>query len=78
MKTTISLPDPLFKEAEALAFRLGKSRDQLYAEAISDYLARFEGGTGTDRMNQVLEAVGEGCDPAVEAAGLETLRRVEW
>jgi metal-responsive CopG/Arc/MetJ family transcriptional regulator len=78
MKTTISLPDPLLKEADALARRLGKSRDQLYAEAISDYLARFDAGTVTDRMNEVLDSVEEELDPAVEVAGLETLRRVEW
>lgn len=78
MKTAISLPDELFHEADSLAGRLGKSRSQLYAEAISEYLAQHDAETVTDRMNQVLEAVGEGTDRSVDAAGLETLRRVEW
>ncbi|HEX9737109.1 MAG TPA: ChpI protein, partial [Thermoanaerobaculia bacterium] len=30
MKTAISLPDPLFEAAEALAARLSMSRSQLY------------------------------------------------
>lgn len=78
MKTAISLPDPLFEEADALAARLGKSRSQLYAEAIAHYVARFDAETVTDQMNQVLESVGEGIDPAIEGAALETLSRVDW
>ncbi|HEX6200611.1 MAG TPA: hypothetical protein VF150_10130 [Thermoanaerobaculia bacterium] len=78
MKTAISLPDELFAEADTLASRLGKSRSQLYAEAISDYVARHDAETITDRMNRVLDSVGQAFDPALEAAALETLRRVEW
>jgi metal-responsive CopG/Arc/MetJ family transcriptional regulator len=78
MKTAISLPDELFEEADTLASRLGKSRSQLYAEAISDYVARHDAETITDRMNRVLDSVGEAFDSALEAAALETLRRVEW
>lgn len=37
-----------------------------------------DGQTLTDRMNQVLESVGEAIDPAIDAAALEVLRRVEW
>ncbi len=34
MKTAISIPDPLFKMADALANRLNVSRSELYATAI--------------------------------------------
>jgi mRNA interferase MazF len=37
-KTTISTPDPLFEQAEAPAHQLGKSRSQLYREALADYV----------------------------------------
>jgi metal-responsive CopG/Arc/MetJ family transcriptional regulator len=40
MKTSISIPDPLFQEAEWLAKRLRISRSQLYARALEDYLQR--------------------------------------
>lgn len=83
MKTAISLPDPLFEEAEALARRLGKSRSQLYADALADYVARHDDAEVTRRLDRVLEALGEPGsarreERAVSAAGAETLRRVEW
>lgn len=83
MKTAISLPDPLFEEAEALARRMGKSRSQLYADALMDYVARHDEAEVTKRLDQVLEALGEPKpmtreDRAVVAASAETLRRVEW
>ncbi|MDZ7631520.1 MAG: hypothetical protein U5K74_09270 [Gemmatimonadaceae bacterium] len=41
MKTAISLPDALFDEADAVAYRLGVSRSQLYATALAEYIAKF-------------------------------------
>ena len=38
MKTAISIPDDLFREAETLAKRRGISRSELYATAIADYV----------------------------------------
>ena len=40
MKTAVSLPDDLFRLAEAAARRLGVSRSELYANAIAEYLDR--------------------------------------
>ena len=40
MKTAISIPDPLFKEAERLTKRLRIPRSQLYARALEDYIQR--------------------------------------
>ncbi len=38
MKTAISIPDALFREAEVLAKKRGISRSELYATAIADYV----------------------------------------
>jgi GTP1/Obg family GTP-binding protein len=38
VKTAISLPDKLFKQAERLARRLKVSRSELYARAIAHYM----------------------------------------
>lgn len=78
MKTAISLPDEVFEEAEKLAGRLGKSRSQLYAEAIEDYVARHDVETVTERMDRALDALDERPDAALQAAARETLRDVEW
>jgi metal-responsive CopG/Arc/MetJ family transcriptional regulator len=40
MKTAISLPDRIFLEAERYARRTGRSRSQLIAVALTEYLAR--------------------------------------
>jgi len=38
MKTAISIPDALFREAETLARKRGLSRSELYATAIAAYV----------------------------------------
>ena len=38
MKTAISIPDPIFKEAEKAAKRLGMSRSELYAKAVDEFV----------------------------------------
>ncbi|MFM5891936.1 MAG: ribbon-helix-helix domain-containing protein, partial [Dolichospermum sp.] len=41
MKTAISLPDPVFEEAESLARQLGVSRSELYTKALKAYLRKY-------------------------------------
>jgi predicted transcriptional regulator len=53
MKTTVSVPDDLFRLAEAAAARLRISRSQLYATAISEFLDRQQTSAVTDRLNEV-------------------------
>ncbi len=38
MKTAISIPDTLFREAETLAKKRGMSRSELYATAIAEFV----------------------------------------
>lgn len=42
MKTAISIPDPLFEEAEALAHRLHVSRSELYANALRVFVQQHD------------------------------------
>ncbi|CAA9451760.1 MAG: hypothetical protein AVDCRST_MAG78-3485 [uncultured Rubrobacteraceae bacterium] len=42
-KTAVSIPDELFESAEGLARRLGMTRNELYAEALRDYLREHRG-----------------------------------
>jgi hypothetical protein len=79
MKTAISLPDRVYKEAERYARRTGKSRSQLYAEALSEYLARHAPDEVTEGMNGVVDQLGDaGADPFVARAGRRVLTSVEW
>jgi len=53
MKTAISLPDKLFHEADQFAQRAGVSRSELYATAITEYLARRNEAVVTARLDLV-------------------------
>jgi predicted transcriptional regulator len=80
MKTAISLPDPLFEEADRLARQLGKSRSQLYAEAVREYLERHRDEHITRRLNEIYDAEPElaKLDPVLDALQLEVLRKEKW
>lgn len=78
MKTAISIPDKVYAEADRLSRRLKKPRSQLYAEAVSEYIARHDPEAITEAMNRVCEAVDMRPDPAVSAAARRTLKAVEW
>jgi len=78
MKTAISIPDPVFQEAEQYARRARQSRSDLYSKAIVEYLARHAPDTVTDALNQVCVEAGELRDPFVSEAGYRALERVPW
>lgn len=78
MKTAVSLPDDIFRAAEKHARRARKSRSQLYAEALSEYLARHAPDEVTDAMNQVVEQLKEPPDPFIRAATRRILKQSEW
>ena len=80
MKTAVSIPDPIFERAESLAHRTGKSRSQVYAEALERYLDVLDPEAVTAAMNAVCDALeeGEAIDPAFAAAAHRRLVETEW
>jgi antitoxin MazE6 len=78
MKTAVSIPDQLFRRADAFARRFKKSRSQVYREALTEYLARREPDSVTASWDQVIEEVGTGTDPWVAAVSRAALERTEW
>lgn len=79
MKTAVSLPDRLFRGAERHAKRTRKSRSQLYADALAEYLARHAPDEVTDDMNGVIDRLGvTGTDRFVSQAARRVLAGVEW
>ena len=78
MKTAISIPDEVFKGAERLARRLGKSRSQLYAEAIAEYLARHQPDAVTEAMNGVCDDLEDEVERFSAAAAHHVLEPSEW
>ena len=78
MKTAVSIPDRLFQQAEKLAHRLGKSRSQVYREALAEYVARREPGAVTAALDEVATELGGDVEEWVAEAGRRTLERSEW
>ena len=78
MKTAVSVPDEVFRAAERHARRMKKSRSQLYAEALSEYIVRHAPEEVTEAMNRVVDQLSEPTDAFVLAAGRRVLERSEW
>ncbi len=78
MKTAISIPDDIFREAERLSQRLKTSRSKLYAQALREYLARHDSERVTEALNRVYDQADSQPDPAVSAAARRVLERAEW
>jgi len=53
MKTAISLPDRLYKQAEKIAKELGIPRSQLVAKALQEFITRHTQDNITEDLNKV-------------------------
>jgi metal-responsive CopG/Arc/MetJ family transcriptional regulator len=74
----ISIPDPLFMEAEAAAKALGLSRSMLIRTALGEFLQRRRDAEATASINRYIEKYG--AEPSEEdeawiAHGQATMRR---
>ena len=78
MKTAISLPDKVFREAESFARRSKKTRSRLYSEALSEYLARHAPDDITESMDKVCDQIGIIPDPFTSKAARVLLKNESW
>jgi metal-responsive CopG/Arc/MetJ family transcriptional regulator len=78
MKTAVSLPDELFREAEATARRLRVSRSKLYARAIAEFLKGQQENSITERLNDVYSQRAASLDSGLHRAQLNSLAKDAW
>lgn len=78
MKTAISIPDPLYKEAERLTKRLRIPRSQLYAKALEEYLQRLRSKGIKEALDEVYKTESSELDPVLAHLQSEALGREEW
>jgi metal-responsive CopG/Arc/MetJ family transcriptional regulator len=78
MKTAVSLPDELFRKAEATARRLRVSRSALYAKAIEEFLENQRRTSITERLNEVYSQSTAKVDSGLHRAQLKSLRKGTW
>ena len=78
MKTAISIPDPLFEEAEAAAKDLGLTRSKLIQTALEEFLQRRRDAEVTRRLNKSYTENPPEPDPFLDYLVLEGIKRVKW
>jgi metal-responsive CopG/Arc/MetJ family transcriptional regulator len=78
VKTAISLPEDLYRMAEAAARKLKISRSQLYATAIAEFLERRQTSKITERLNRIYAKERSELDPALLSAQLRSLEKDDW
>ncbi|MBD0021796.1 hypothetical protein GII33_20015 [Gordonia pseudamarae] len=72
MKTAISIPDDVFREADSAANRLGWSRSQLYTRAVREFLERQEEDSVTAALNDIADGLNSDPVPAVGRSLIES------
>jgi metal-responsive CopG/Arc/MetJ family transcriptional regulator len=78
MKTAISIPEDIYRDAEDAAKRLGMSRSRLYSEAVADFLNRYRKDDIKVKLNKVHAFGSLGVDPVLAAIQLASLSQEEW
>ena len=78
MKTTISVSDDVFEAIERLARRTKKSRNQLFSDAVREYVARHAADEITEAIDRVCAELNPRPDKFAAEAARRTLERVVW
>ncbi len=78
MKTAISIPDHVFESAEKLARRLGKSRSQLYTQALYSYLEKNSDDSVRAALDKVYDGAESRVDSKVQNLQTSSLPKEQW
>jgi metal-responsive CopG/Arc/MetJ family transcriptional regulator len=78
MKTAISIPDPLFKEAERLTKRLRIPRSRLYAKALEAYIQSQKSKGIKEALDEVYKTESSDLDPIMARLQSEAIGREDW
>ncbi|CAN5611535.1 ribbon-helix-helix domain-containing protein [soil metagenome] len=78
MKTAISIPDNVYETAEKLANRLGKSRSQLYTQALSSYLAKHQKDEVTQKLDEIYGEVDSKLDNKLAHLQFKSVPKEKW
>lgn len=81
MKTAVSVPDDLFKRVDRLARGSGRSRSEVYAAALREYVGRHAPEEVTQRLDSVVDDLQDDAtegDGFRKAAARRVLESAEW
>jgi len=78
MKTAVSISDALFDAAEEVADRLGMSRSQIFAKALSEYVSKHRDDDVTVALNRVYAEQPSKLDLVLAAMQFMSLPNEDW
>ncbi len=78
MKTAISIPDNLFKNADNYAKSHGFSRSQLYAKAIAHYLENHPADHITKQLDALYSQKSSKLNNTLSAMQFMSVKKEEW
>lgn len=78
MKTAVSIPDDLFRKADELASRMGKSRSEVYRDALQDYVLRREPAAVTRALDEIADELSAEERAFTAQAARRILEPSEW
>lgn len=78
MKTAISIPDDVYRQAELVARQRGVSRSALYTNAISEFIQRHRNDGVTEQLNRVYSKVPSKLDPVLQRMQDVSISREQW
>jgi len=78
MKTAVSIPDEIYQSADQLAKRLGMSRSELYAKAVSNYINAHKNEAVTKALDQIYAKEKSEIDPVINVMQLRSLPKEAW
>jgi len=78
MKTAVSISDALFDAAEEVAARLGMSRSQIFAKALSEYVSKHRDDDVTVALNRVYAEQPSKLDLVLAAMQFMSLPNEDW
>lgn len=77
-RTTISIPEDIYRDDNVVAKRLGMSRSRFYRAAVARDLSRYRKENITARLNEVYANDASGVDPLLAAMQLVSIPKEEW
>lgn len=78
MKTAISIPNNLFKNAEKAAKKIGITRSSLFSRAIEEYLENHSQTHITKKLNSIYSQEDSKLDSNIIKMQAKTIQKENW
>ena len=78
MQTAILIPEPLFKQADQVAGRLGITRNEFYLQAVAAFVAACHENSITEQLNEVYATEDSSVDPVLWQLQIMSMPQDTW